>query len=137
MDPAILKKARIGAVVLSVLVYAILCGIHFDPKVRETSVKAFGAAPIGMPVTAVVLAGQTLLYLPMPFAFYHGMILLFRSQQEGGGTPRGLFSMLAFLVEAEKRFPELKPSVYACVGGLFYFGAIIATWIWYTNRLGI
>lgn len=136
MDPVALKKTRIGTVVVSFLFYAIFCGIQFQPEVHETMVKAFGEAPLGMPVTAVVIVVQSLLYIPMPFVFYHGALLAVQSQQEGGPIPRGPFTWLMVLTEAEKN-PELRKSAFISLGGFFYFCALLFAWCWYADSLGI
>jgi hypothetical protein len=131
------KTARKGAILIGVILYAILVGTQFDPKAREVSVQAFGEKPFGLPVTAVVIIAQTILCLPMPWVFYHLMLLMLRTREEGGNLPHGALSLLPFFSDAEKKFPELQRSIWICIGAFFYFVAICAAWISYTYHLGI
>jgi hypothetical protein len=80
------RKRRIEVtVVMSVLIYLVLVLVSFDSAVRDTFVKAFGERPAGIPNLLFVLALQTLLYLPMPWVFWHGVQLTFQAMQDGRG----------------------------------------------------
>jgi hypothetical protein len=128
------KKTLVMTIVISLLIYAVMIGLHFDPEFRNRSAVLFGKAPLGLPVTAVVIVVETFLYLPMTIVWYHLVVLLRRAQEEGASAPRGTFSFLAFLVEAEKNFPDLKRSIYICVGGFFYCVAILIAFVVYTKN---
>src|SRR5262249_29384757 len=67
---------------VSVLIYLALVLVSFDSAVQDTYVKAFGECPLGMPNLLFVLALQTLLYLPMPWVFWHWMRVTFQAGQD-------------------------------------------------------
>src|SRR5262249_47657302 len=73
----------VATAMVSVLIYVVLVLVSFDSAVRDTSVKAFGERPLGMPNLLFVLALQTLLYLPMPWVFWHWMRLTFQAWEDG------------------------------------------------------
>jgi hypothetical protein len=125
------KKIFWGSILMSVVLYAIIIAVNFDPKCRDKQIEAFGAEPLGLPVTLVVFLVQTVLYLPMPWVFWHAMRLAFQAVQDGRG-----FGMLYVLLVGH-RHPQLRRSQMVCVGGTLYGCAIALAWIAYTAYLGI
>lgn len=120
---------------MSVAVYAILIATLAAPDVQAKAVEAFGQKPLGLP--AVVFAGmlQTLLYLPMPRAFYHLALIGEQARREG----RLLLGLgtIPYIMSVDHRHPHLSRSQRICLGSLGYFIAIVAAWTAYAAALGI
>jgi hypothetical protein len=128
------KKAKVMSAFISAGIYAILIGSPLsDPKSRDVMEKAFAQAPLGFSPMAFSIVVQTVLFLPMPFIFFHLMKLQLVSN--ASGSYRAF--TLQFLFQTWRDSPELRPSVYACIAGVLYWFSIGAVWIWHTNRLGI
>jgi Protein of unknown function (DUF3592) len=126
------SKHRIFATaIVSVLIYAALVLTSFDSAVRDTFLKTFGVRPAGMPNILFVIALQTLLYLPMPWVFWHAMRLVFQARDDDRRFGIG------YLLTAGDFHPELRRSQTVCVGGLVYFLVIGAAWIVYASARGI
>lgn len=136
-----MSKILIKSIILSVVVYAILVGIHLDPEVRATSVKAFGARPFGVPVTLVVITAESLLFLPVPWVFFHLMHVMTRMmndrKERGAGAPIHLWGFLAEIGRGWRRNNDLRRSYTVVLSGLFYFVVVCAGWITYTAIRGI
>lgn len=128
-------KAMGLAIVMSIAVYAILIGTLFAPDVRAKLVEAFGPRPLGVPTSVFAVALQTLLYLPMPRAFYHFGLIGVQASREG----EVLFGLrsFAYVEDVGRRYPHLARSRRICLGSLGYFVAVVAVWIVYTSVLGI
>jgi hypothetical protein len=124
-------KHRIAATALmSVLIYAVLVLVSLGSSSHETSVRAFGERPAGVPTLVFVLVLQTVLYLPMPWVFWHVMQLAFQARQDGGRLG------VAYLLNVGSTHPHLRRSQLVCIGGVLYFLAICGVWIAYAARRG-
>jgi hypothetical protein len=135
-QPGFTFHRRIAATVsMSALIYIILVLVSFDSSVRDTFVKAFGERPSGMPNILFVLLLQTVLYLPMPWVFWHMMMIIHQAIQDGRGI--GKFSLLIYLASIGQLHPHLRRSRLVCIGGLVYFFAITGAWIIYAAARGI
>jgi hypothetical protein len=128
-DP--LKKLTWGSSLASAAIYAVVIGVNFSPEVRAKEVEAFGAQPLGLPVTLVVCTVETLLFLPMPWVFWHAMRIAYAAQLDGRRFG------IAYLLQVGNCHPPLRRSQLVCFGGLLYFAAIATTWIFYTVSRGI
>jgi hypothetical protein len=128
---AALKKGTWGAMLVSAAIYAVILGVNFAPEVRAKQVEALGAQPLGVPVTLLVCALETLLFLPMPWVCWHALWIAAAAQ--GDGKRFGI----AYLLQVGKYHPLLRRSQRVCFGGLVYFAAIATTWILYTLSHGI
>jgi hypothetical protein len=128
---AIRRKVTLPSIFVSIVVYALIIGINFDPGVRAKQAEAFGAEPLDLPVTLVVVHVQTLLFLPMPWVFWHGMRLAVQARQDG--IPVGW----VYLLTAGSFHPHLRRSQAVCIGGLLYCLLICGAWIAYASARGI
>jgi hypothetical protein len=116
---------------LSIIIYAATIGVNFNDDVGAKQVEAFGPAPLGLPVTVFVVLLETLLYLPMPWVFLHGMRIIDQAMQD-----RRLIG-LGYLFSVGGLHPHLVRSQRICLGGLLYFVALCAAWIAYAAAKGI
>ena len=120
-----------ATLVVSAVVYACVIGSNFQPAVRAKQVEAFGAMPLGLPVTAVVVLAETVLFTPMPWVFWHGMQIAFQAARDGRWISPG------YLLTVGGRHPHLRRSQVVCLGGLAYFVVLCAAWIVYAEAQGI
>jgi hypothetical protein len=125
------KKVTWTAIFVSILIYACIIGVNFDSKVQAKHAEAFGAAPFGLPVALVVTGVETLLYLPMPWVFWHGMWIISQALEEGW-----MVSIL-YILTVGRSHPELRRSQLVCLGGLLYVALIAGAWIAYATARGI
>jgi hypothetical protein len=119
------------SIFISLVMYAIVIGVNFDAKVRAKHIEAFGAEPLGLPVTLVVGVVESLLFLPMPWVFWHLMRLTFQALHDGRGIGIGYVLTVGF------SHPDLRRSQAICIGGLLYFILICGAWIAYAAARGI
>lgn len=126
-------RLLLAAATSSVVIYAILVVVSFGSAVREIHVLAFGERPLGLPNIVFMLALQTLLYLPMPWVFWHAVRLTLQSREDGEGVTLGL----GYLLTVHHGHPHLRYSQKVCLGGLLYFVAICGAWIVYAAILDI
>ena len=117
------------ALAVSIVAYGALIVTLFSAGIQKKAIEAFGLDPVGMP--AVVFLGllETLLFLPMPRAFYHFGLIRQQAQRDGRSL-RGLYGLL-YVVDVELRFPHLSRSKWICLGSLAYCMAIFGFWIVY------
>lgn len=137
MQSPVVDERRLGhaTVFLSVLFYVAFVGINFDPKVRVVQAKAFGDAPFGVPVTVVVIAVTTLLYLPVPWFLWHAGRVVVQAMMDG--SIRSKLGVIVALFTIGQRHPHLRRSGHIAIGGLVYFVAIMAAWIVYAAVKGV
>lgn len=123
------------AVIMAVLFYAAIIGSLLTPRTQAQAVDAFGAQPLGMP--APVFAGllSTLLYFPMPRAFYHYSLISEQARRDGRGSP-GL-GIFLYVMDVDRTHPHLAESRSICLTGLCYAVCVLAAWIVYAAALGI
>jgi hypothetical protein len=126
-----MKKVTRTAIFLSLIVYATTIGVNFDSKVRAKQVEAFGDTPLGLPVFLVVAFVETVLFIPMPWVFWHTIRLSFQARQDGRSIG------FIYLLTVSSFHPHLRRSQIVCIGGLFYFVVICCTWIVFAAVRGI
>ncbi len=122
-------------VFMTLIIYAVLIGVHLDPNVRAKSIEAFGRRPFGYPVTVVVIAATTILYLPAPWFTHHFMLLAYHSARDGEAT--GRFGLFLDIFAIHDRHPHLHRSQSIAIAGMLYVAAIAAAWIVYAASRGI
>jgi hypothetical protein len=125
------KNAKRIAAFLSVVFYAIVILTNLDSKVRAKQVEAFGAQPFGLPVILVVSLVETLLFVPIPWAVWHGMQMALQAGRDGRRFGFG------YLFTAGGHHPHLRRSQQVCLGTLLYVIAIFAVWIIFAATRGI
>ena len=123
-------RAIRATVFLSAFFYVAVIGATLDHRFRRKLVEAFGARAFGMPILAVEWIILTILYLPMPFIFWHGWIIFLEARSDGH-TIHGLFSTLAYLFSDAKNHEHLKVSRWVAIAGASYYILICASWIVY------
>lgn len=117
------QRRIVATVTMSVLIHVVAVLVSFDSAVRETFVKAFGERSAGISNSLLVHALQTLLYLPIPWVFWHGTQLMFQAMEDGRRIGIGyLFAVCGF-------HPHLRRLQIVCIGGLVYFVVIRGAWI--------
>lgn len=126
-----MEKVTRASILVSALVYAIVIGVNLDPAVKAKQVEAFGAEPLGLPVTLVVGLVETLLFLPMPWVFWHGMRIVFQALEDGRRVGIG------YLLTVGSLHPHLRRSQVVCFAGLAYFFILCGAWIVYAAAHGI
>jgi hypothetical protein len=129
----VLKPVAAGRLVAG-LMLAVLLGVQLDPNVRAKWVEAFGPRPLGLPNLAFVLLLMTVLWLPLPWVFRHGMLLM-HWKLAAGYAPRQ-FVWKSFVGRAEAP-PDLGRSQIVVLFGALYMFALMAGWIAYTAWRGI
>ncbi len=77
------RSIAVRSIVVSVLIYILVIASNFDPAVNAKLIEAFGATPFGLPVILVVALVETILYIPMPWIFWHGMLILDQALEDG------------------------------------------------------
>jgi hypothetical protein len=127
----LLSPAAAGRLV-AILLLAVVIGVNFDPKVRATQTAAFGATPLGLPVSLVVTVVELLLFAPWLWVFPHLMRIVMDSQRRGGSLTKGGIVMAVWHAG-----PEWRRSKRIVVGGFLYFVAIVAGWIAFAAWKGI
>jgi hypothetical protein len=125
------KRRMAATVAMSVLIYAIIVLTSLESAAQEIFIMAFGERPAGMPNLLFMLALQTLLYLPMPWVFWHGMRLAFQAHEDGRRYS------VWYILTIGRRHTHLRQSQWVCIAGLMYFFVICAAWIIYAAALGI
>jgi len=129
------SSLRIRTAIVSLLLFGVFIGVNFDPKVHAVCAKAFGPLPFGIPVLWMVIAWETVLFLPAPWFIHHFMRMISAAISEGRSIR--LFSVLVFLFTCGKRYPTLRRSQFIALGGFAYLIAIMAAWIVYASIKGI
>jgi hypothetical protein len=117
------------------LIYAIFVGTTFSPSVQPVLIKAFGTAPFGFPVAAVVAAIMAVLFLPFACAIHHFMLIAEQAAADGRSVDK--FSLLSYAATVGQQHPELRRSQMIALGGLMYFVMICFGWIVYSDAKGI
>ena len=120
---------------LPAVIYVVLVGTTFSPEVQPVLVKAFGAAPFGVPVAVVVAIAQAIVLFPFAFALHHFMLIAERAAADGHGV--GKVGLLAYAASVGQRHPELRRSQFIAVAGLAYFVLVCGIWIAYADAKGI
>jgi hypothetical protein len=119
----------------SILIYIVLIVTCLEARSQSKFAQAFGDRPLGLPLAAFVVGLLTVLYIPMPIAFYQ-FARIARQAHRDGSMFRGLGALL-YLADVHHRHPELSRSRRICLGILGYFLLVAAAWIIYTAKLRI
>jgi hypothetical protein len=127
-----MRPAASGRLV-SGLLLAVLLGVQLDPNVRAKSVEAFGPRPLGFPNIVFVLLLTTLLWLPLPWVFRHGMSLM-HWKLAAGYRPRQ-FVWKRFVGQPDVD-PDLRRSQAVVLFGALYLVALAGGWIAYAAWRG-
>src|SRR5689334_3070687 len=88
---------RVRGMIFASLIFAMLVGINFDAKVRETQVRAFGPALFGAPTHIAMSLVSAVLASPLFATSYHLMVIMESWAQETGRL-RGELSFLLYLL---------------------------------------
>jgi hypothetical protein len=113
----------VGSVIAGLLL-AITLGVNLDPKVAAVQAAVFGPAPLGLPVTLVVMVAEVVLCAPMFPMFSHLMRIVMASQARGGSLGKAGIVLAVFQAEAEHH-----RSRNIVIAGAVYFVALMAAWI--------
>ncbi len=117
------------------LIHALLIGTTFSPSVQHVLVKAFGSAPLGLPVTPVVAGVVAVLFLPFALALHHFMLIAERAAVDRHSASK--IGLLIYAASVGQRHPELRRSQLISLAGLLYFVLVCAAWIIYADSKGI
>lgn len=129
------RRVRLAAAVVSGALYAGLLSAVLHPDSMPTSVAVFGERPLGLPLRLFIFLFFSLLFLPVPFASWHGFLILFRNAAEGGGF--GKPEIVRAILSTPSVHKDLRRSRRIVVAtGIFYL-ALMAAWIWYADSRGI
>jgi hypothetical protein len=104
-EPDRIRKATL---LLSSVLYAALLFAMLDPNSMKQSEEVFGPAPLGLPLEAFVLALVTLVFIPLPLAFWHGYRIAARALSEGMILSK--FNLIKCLFTTPSQHPDLRPS---------------------------
>jgi hypothetical protein len=120
---------------VALLLLAVMLRVNFDPAVRVVQQQAFGAAPLGMPVTVFACVATVVLFAPYFWVMDHAMRIVVQAREDGVWVGRlGLFE---YLFSVGKRHPELVRSRNVVLGGLGFFCVLVGLWSAYAAALGI
>lgn len=120
---------------VAVLLLGALLSVSFDPKVQAVQAKAFGATPLGMPITAFACLATVVLFAPYVWVFEHAMRIALQALEDGASVSK--VGLLVYLFSLGERHPELVRSRNVVLGGLGFFGVLMGLWIAYAAALGI
>ena len=123
------------AAISSVMFLALFWGLSFDPEIQARLARAFGEQLLRISPLVFSLLLSTLLFIPIPFCFYHYAILM-RQAMRDGLSPLGLSGML-YVFDADQLHPHLRRSKLACLGGVLYFVVVCGAWIVYATMSGV
>lgn len=132
VQPEIMSQ-KVSTIVLSLVFYAIIVGVTFDPKVRTVQRAAFGDRPMGLPTTTFLVLLETLLFLPAPWFIWHAMLIV-RDRANRGQLRSGISVLFR---RADPLPPELHRSNVISIVGVCYFIAIATTWIVFASVRGL
>ncbi len=96
---------------------------------------AFGPSIRGLPTPLAVTLAVTLVYLPIPWFLWHGVEIFLRGRD--AGLPLGHLGIFYTLLTIGRSQPELRRSQVIAIGGLCYFVAVMAAWIYYADARGL
>lgn len=128
------RKSK-ASYVVPALIYVLFVGTTFSPEVQPVLTKAFGTSPFGLPVTVVVAAAMSVLFLPFVYAIHHFMLIAEQAGAEGRSV--GKIGLLSYAATVGQRRPELRRSQMISLGGLVYFVVVCVGWIVYADAKGI
>ena len=130
----VVSPRRLGHIVASLILLVVVL-TNFASDVATVQVKAFGAAPLGIPVAVFVAFVEVILFLPFFWVFEHLMRLVERARRDGGSL--GKVGIAWYVLSTAKRHPELRRSRAIALGGLGYFWLLAGSWIAYAGSRGL
>jgi hypothetical protein len=129
-------KPRLGPDATGRLVALLIIGAtlaaNADAQVGVTMAKAFGPAPLGLPVVPVVSVVEILLFAPYFWVFPHLMRIVLDSLHRGGSL-----SKVGIVTAVAQAGPEHTRSRWWVIGGFLYFVALMAGWIAFAAMKGV
>lgn len=126
-----LNQAKILSILFSVVFYGVIVSVNFCDDVHATQVKAFGAAPFGLPVGLVVSIVETILYIPAPFFISHLAQMAIHARKAGRRFG------IVYILTAGYSDPTLRRSWAITLAGLGYFIIVCFSWITYASWRGL
>lgn len=117
------------------LLYLLIVSTTFSPDVLPVLIKAFGAAPLDLPVDAVIAGIVAVVFLPFAYSVHHFVLIAERAATEGHGV--GKIGLLSYAFSAGRRHPELRRSQRISLAGLVYFLLVCGGWTIYAGSKGI
>ncbi len=127
------------AMFTSTILYAVVMFALIQPAIRGKLVRAFGPSPLGLSPIAFGWALLTLLFLPLPVAFYHFAMVEQRARRDGFNLPGrlGMRERLFYLSDMHHRHPELAITRRICLGSIAYGVIVSVGWIVYAIKVGL
>ena len=112
VDESWLQPARVtkATVILSLMILTGLLAALLHPDSMPHNQEAFGdvASRLGVPLRAFVAALVAVVFLPLPFAFWHLFRIIFRGASEGETMSR--FGLVRAVFTVPERHPDLRTS---------------------------
>ena len=121
-------KSRKAAILMSVAIYGAMLFAMLQPDSMEYTLKMFSATsgPFGTPLWLIVALSVTVVFLPLPFAFYHLFQIMFRGASEGRRLSG--FGIVHSVFAVPSRHPDLRRSRFIVL--LILGGYIAAMFIY-------
>lgn len=119
--------------------YAILVFVALFPQFRVKAIRAFGQRPLGLSPSVFGWAVLTLLFLPIPVAFYHFSIVEQRARRDGFNLSgrNGLYEKLFYLSDMHHQHPELSRTRMICLGSMAYGVIVIIGLSIFASKVGL
>lgn len=127
-------SARTLGRVLALIFTGCALAADFAPEVRPVLEKAFGAAPLGVPVVPFMAALNVLLMLPYFWVCEHSMRIVLQAAADRASLSRG--GLAVYIWQVAERHPELASSRKIALAGLAYFVLLAGSWIVYAQLRG-
>lgn len=131
-DPKRLRKATLG---MSCGFYVLILFAILHPDSMPQSERLFGAAPLGLPLWFFMALLVTLVFAPLPFAFWHGYRIIFRAMSDGGRLSK--LNMIRYLFTTANHHPDLRRSRVIVLTILFVYLASMFGWAYYEDEKDI
>ncbi|HEY4234439.1 MAG TPA: DUF3592 domain-containing protein [Lacipirellulaceae bacterium] len=132
--PCSTRSILSATVATAIVIYIVLILATLDSACQEVFVKAFGR-PFGLPTPLFAAGLLTLLFIPVPWIFWHVHVIL-----QNGSRNDIRMRALSRWIDASN-LPEKNPgprrSLICCLIGLAYYVIIAAAWLTYCGVRGI
>jgi len=126
LSPVVVGRA------LAAILIVVAVATNLAPDVVAVHTKAFGATPLGLPVTLVVSLVQAVLFAPLWWIMPHLMQLTMN--RRGAGPAVTKLAILRAIFSADRTHRRSRNIVLA---GFLYFVALMAAWIAFTEYRGL
>jgi hypothetical protein len=97
--------------------------------------RAFGEAPMGVPVGTFVPALITVVYLPLSWAVRHLARIILQMKDDGKAVTR--IGFFVYLTQVSKTHPRLRHSVAWSAFAIVYLLILLIAWIAFTDSRGV